>query len=366
MIRSRIKVCGSTSTTATTTTMTNFRPMSTLVKRQGRGISQQVTAPAGNRNINNQQKQPMLLIPCPTLTTALPRLRALFAKKSSNGVFPLFSPAVTKRIWENVDHAKNNNNNNNNNTSNEVGGGHRNRRRQEAAILVSLVSLQAGGDGGRVEDGPSLLFTVRASHLTTHAAEVSFPGGHFDNGGISGGSNNENNADSIGGGGRGRGGGDVTLEDTAIREAQEELLGHDYPWHAVKQQDDNDDHGGVVAPAANGVEILGRATALPSITGTSVTPIIAVLPYIISNDTFPGNEQEVDEVFYVSLKDLVNMETMEPSPRFQSDIPVYPVGPGKKIWGLTAVVTRPILHNLFKPIFLSSSSSPTDKQQKSI
>ena len=118
--------------------------------------------------------------------------------------------------------------------------------------------------------------------------------------------------------------------------------------------DGDDDNTDTVAGVVAGVEILGRATALPSIAGTSVTPIIAVLPYMISTDTFSGNKQEVDEVFSVSLKDLVNMEVFEPSPsRFGgADMPVYPVGPGKKIWGLTAVVTRPILHKLFKPVFL--------------
>jgi 8-oxo-dGTP pyrophosphatase MutT (NUDIX family) len=261
--------------TTTTTSRKNVVTAMTMAKRV---LSQQV-----NNNINSLEK-------CPTLVSALPRLRTLLTKLShaNAGIFPLFRPSATKRIWQTM----------------ELGQSSSNEHRRQAAILVPLVSLQGV---------PSLLFTVRSSHLSTHAAEVSFPGGHFDDGG-----------------------GDVTLEDTAIREAKEELLGHaTYPWHLP-----------------DSVELLGRATTLPSITGTPVTPILAVLPYIISAETFPGNPDEVEEIFTVSLVDLVHMETMEASERFQSDIPVYPVGPGQKIWGLTAVVTRPILHKLLKPIFL--------------
>jgi 8-oxo-dGTP pyrophosphatase MutT (NUDIX family) len=227
-----------------------------------------------------------------TLTDAIPKLRKLFAKEANgDNSFPLFTPNVQDRIWHTV----------------PINQG------REAAVLVPLVSY-----GGV----PSLLFTTRSSNLPTHASEVSFPGGHFD--------------EAV----------DASLEETAVREAQEELLG-DYPWDAV--------------------EILGRATPVPSMNGTPVTPIIGVLPYDISSETFPGSPDEVDNVFCVPLEDLVRMETTELSNRFQSDIPVFPAGDNQKIWGLTAVVTRPLLHKLFKPIFLqnnrdsASSSTPPSK-----
>jgi hypothetical protein len=234
--------------------------------------------------------------PAKQLMDALPKLRLRFERKSKSlamphvtgastagtstealPVFPLFSAKAEESVWKTVPLNPD----------------------RQAAILVPLVEIH---------NEPSLLFTARSSALPTHASEVSFPGGHFD-------------ADV-----------DTTLEDTALREAQEELLG-DYDWK-------------------NGVEILGRASSLPSISGTPVTPILAVITQSIAADTFPGHKGEVEEVFCVSIKKLLEVETSEDSPRFRSRIPVYPIGE-TRIWGLTAVVTRPILHQLLKPIFCS-------------
>lgn len=200
-----------------------------------------------------------------SVKNAIPKLRALFQKKANGqNLFPLFPPKRQEMIWKNV------------NAPNE----------RTAAVLVPLVSY---------EGEPSLLFTTRSSHLPTHASEVSFPGGHYDQ-----------ELDSC-------------LQDTAIREAQEELLG-DYPWEDV--------------------EIIGKATPLPSITGMPVTPVIAVLPHEIVENTFPGSPEEVDDVFCVSLNELLEVETSQASERFQSNVPVFPALNGKKIWGLTAIVTR--------------------------
>ncbi|KAG7336771.1 NUDIX domain containing protein [Nitzschia inconspicua] len=225
---------------------------------------------------------------------ALPKLKELYTRKAkpfyvstmkerNNDVpvvFPLFSPKAQEHVWKTVpiNHDR------------------------QAAILVPLLEYQGE---------PSLLFTKRSSSLPTHASEVSFPGGHFDN-----------NVDN-------------SLEDTAIREAQEELLG-DYDWEQI--------------------QLIGRASPLPSINGTPVVPILAVLtqPVISSINTFPGNVDEVDEVFVVSLSKLLEVETVEDSQRFRTKIPVFPLD-HHKIWGLTAVVTRPILHQLLKPAFCLSS-----------
>lgn len=216
------------------------------------------------------------LVECKIISAALPRLKEVFAEGSnSDNIFPLFGLKANELVWKTV----------------------KLNLERRAAVLVPLVSY---------EGIPSLLFTTRSSNLPTHANEVSFPGGHFD--------------EST----------DERLEDTAIREAQEELLG-DYPWDEV--------------------EILGSATPLPSIRGIPVTPIIGILPYEISADTFPGDQGEVDEIFCVSLEDLISMETNEYSERFRSKIPVFPAGENKRIWGLTAVITRPLLHKLFKPVF---------------
>ena len=213
------------------------------------------------------------------LDEAIPKLRQALAYHANEeeNTFPIFPPKIHEKVWQTVpiDHAR------------------------KAAVLVPLVSF---------EGVPSLLFTMRSSNLPTHASEVSFPGGHFDEG--------------I----------DASLEETAIRETREELLG-DYPWEDI--------------------EIIGRGSTVPSIRGTPVTPIVGVLPYEISHDSFPGSPDEVDEVFCVALSDLINIETAEPSKRFKTLIPVFPTRQGRKIWGLTAVVTKPLLHKLFKPIFLA-------------
>ena len=66
---------------------------------------------------------------------------------------------------------------------------------------------------------------------------------------------------------------------------------------------------------------------------------------------------EVEEIFCVKLEDLVAMERSEPNERFRSHIPEYPVSSTKRIWGLTAVITRPILHKLLKPVFLNGRST---------
>ena len=200
-----------------------------------------------------------------SVKNAIPQLRSLFQKKASGqNLFPLFPPKRQELIWKNAE------------PPNE----------RKAAVLVPLVSY---------EGKPSLLFTTRSSQLPTHASEVSFPGGHYDK-----------ELDSC-------------LEDTAMREAQEELLG-DYAWEDV--------------------EIIGKAIPLPSITGMPVTPVIAVLPHEIDENTFPGSPDEVDDVFCVQLDELLEVETSQKSERFQSNVPVFPALNGKKIWGLTAIVTR--------------------------
>ena len=202
-----------------------------------------------------------------SVKNAIPRLRSLLQKKANeHGAFPLFTAKQEKLMWKNTPI----------------------NRERKAAILVPLVSY---------EGQPSLLFTTRSRHLPTHASEVSFPGGHHD--------------EAI----------DDSLEETAIREAKEELLG-EYPWEDV--------------------ETIGRASSLPSITGMPVTPVIAVLPHDIDRDTFPfpGCPSEVEDVFCVSLKELLEIETSQKSERFRTHVPVFPALNGKKIWGLTAIVTR--------------------------
>jgi nudix motif 8 len=178
---------------------------------------------------------------------------------------------------------------------------------RQAAVLVLLC---------QVSNQPSLLFTKRAGHLKSHSAEISFPGGHFDEGS------------------------DKTLRGTALRETSEELLPAD-------------------TGLLDAIEMFGQASWLPSIKGTPVTPYFGVLNHAFEDinaivAAFPGDPQEVEAVFCVSLQDLLNIESAHELPNNRFGIrmaPVFPTREYGRIWGLTAFIVRPYLHRLLKPVF---------------
>jgi 8-oxo-dGTP pyrophosphatase MutT (NUDIX family) len=102
-------------------------------------------------------------------------------------------------------------------------------------------------------EGPRMILTKRSSHLQHHPGQVAFPGGKID-------------------------AGDGSPEAAALREASEEI--------------------GLSAAL---VTILGRLPAHETVTGFTVTPVLAV----VRGDFVPVPEAgEVDEVFSVPL-DLV-------------------------------------------------------------
>jgi len=196
-------------------------------------------------------------------------------------------------------------------------GGTKGRQRpRPAAVLVPLCT---------VNNVPSILFTLRSATLSSHAGQIAFPGGHADCG-------------------------EMAIQ-TALRETQEELLGH----HSK-----SDDAG---YDFDNGIAILGQAQAVPSVTGNMVTPIIGALTDDLpSHDAihvmFPGNEGEVDEVFAMSIDELLSVETSQELKRLGTMGPVYPAGENRgKIWGLTAIILRPILHKILVPAGFVSSIS---------
>jgi hypothetical protein len=224
-----------------------------------------------------------------------------------------------------------------------------------AAVLVLLIS---------VDGRPSLVFTRRSAHLSQHAAQISFPGGHYDaalDGDVvddDGGDNKINHRHLI---------------RTALREAQAEL----YP---PRPPDDND--GSSAAPSSihdfwtTHVKILGVGTPLPSIRGVLVHPVFADL-LVDDDDNFtsttiatmwPGHPDEVDQVFTVPVCDLLANETTQylPATRFNpSDqrAPVYPTLDGT-IWGLTAHILRPTLHRLFRPILCCRRHQNDDEHEQ--
>jgi len=111
----------------------------------------------------------------------------------------------------------------------------------ESAVLIPLIE----------EDNQlSVLLTKRASHLKHHGGQVCFPGGKVEQQ-------------------------DNSFVDTALREAQEEI--------------------GI---ATDKVKILGQLHPFQTITGFSITPVVALIP---SNVQYNIDKNEVAEIFHVPL-----------------------------------------------------------------
>ena len=161
---------------------------------------------------------------------------------------------------------------------------------RQAGVLLLLYPLD--GNGGALH----LVLTVRTPELFHHSGQVSLPGGGWEEG-------------------------DASLEEAALREAQEEI--------------------GVVA---DGLELLGPLTPLyipPS--DNLVHPFVA---YAARRPTFEPDPVEVAELLEVSLRLLLN-----PATRREEDwtwrgaplhVPFYAVG-GHKVWGATAIVLAEFL-----------------------
>ena len=227
-----------------------------------------------------------------SLQEALPRLQQGFQHATRNtpdGIFPLLTPQQMNTFASQYDWNS------------------RHFEQREASVLVLLCSLQGS---------MSVVFTRRAAHLNLHASEISFPGGHYQPQQ------------------------DTSLQDTAIREAMEELC----PQPESLLHDSN-------------LRILGQASRIPSLNGTPVTPILACLTHDLSGHSnnissyFPGDPSEVDLVFAVSVQDLIQHETSERLPENRFGMTMAPVFPSEhgKIWGLTALILRPLLHKWLKP-----------------
>ena len=154
------------------------------------------------------------------------------------------------------------------------------RKLRAAAVLVAVIP------------GKGVLLTKRASHLKHHPGQIAFPGGKLD-------------------------ATDASLEDCALREAQEE-----------------------VGLPLESVQILGRLPTHETVTGFVITPILAYMP----QPFVPVPEQgEVDEVFTVPLSHLIDPRRYAiESRRWQGQTRRYyavPWGP-YYIWGATARILR--------------------------
>jgi 8-oxo-dGTP pyrophosphatase MutT (NUDIX family) len=220
--------------------------------------------------------------PSPILLRALPLLKQEFTKQATkDGVFPIFSKKVHEYAWRQYPKIPAN---------------------RGAAVLIPVCSFQ---------DKPSILFTKRASHLSSHSSEISFPGGHVEPA-------------------------DESLEAAALRETREEIY----------------------TPLDN-VVILGKGTTVPSLKGTPVTPVLALLPNNLDESILNGDPSEVDRVFCISIETLMQEETSKHLKRLGRHAPVYS-SPCGDIWGLTAFILRPFLHKLLQPVFEKVSRTDDD------
>eukprot|EP00545_Synedropsis_sp_CCMP1620_P001209 CAMPEP_0119017820 /NCGR_PEP_ID=MMETSP1176-20130426/17802_1 /TAXON_ID=265551 /ORGANISM="Synedropsis recta cf, Strain CCMP1620" /LENGTH=291 /DNA_ID=CAMNT_0006971663 /DNA_START=51 /DNA_END=922 /DNA_ORIENTATION=+ len=258
-------------------------------------------------------------------TSLAARLKEQFERHcNADGLFPTLTPAQSKTAWSQFP------------TSADT-------EKRSAAVLIPIISFHKNSTSSssskhnnqEIEDF-HILFTQRSSHMRTHAAEISFPGGGLEHG-------------------------DETLLDTALRETQEELL-HAPQFHWT---------------------VIGQGVAVPSIRGIPVTPILAIGSVCLVDEEddstdatmssssqsstsksisklFPGNPDEVQRVFSISVNELLRVKTSKPLPgRLGTPAPVFPVRlnddddeEAVDIWGLTAYVLQPILQKVLKPVLV--------------
>jgi len=154
-----------------------------------------------------------------------------------------------------------------------------------AAVLIPLVWF---GDEWH------LVYTRRTDYVETHKGQVSFPGGACDPG-------------------------ETTPEQTALREAEEEIGLH-----------------------PNDVRVLGHLNPMITITSFRVSPVVGVIPWPY---TFLVESNEVARVFTIPISFLSDKKN-----RWEFKLPgrrygliVYHPFDGELLWGATAVMTDSFL-----------------------
>ena len=157
-----------------------------------------------------------------------------------------------------------------------------------AAVLIPMVWF---GDEWH------LVFTRRTDNVETHKGQVSFPGGACDPG-------------------------EITPEQTALREAEEEIGLH-----------------------PNDVRVLGQLNPMITITSFRVSPVVGVIPWPY---TFMLESNEVARVFTIPISFLSDKKN-----RWEFKLPgrrygviVYHPFDGELLWGATAVMTDSLLNIL--------------------
>lgn len=157
-----------------------------------------------------------------------------------------------------------------------------------AAVLLPLL---------RMEGEWHLLFTRRTERVEAHKGQVSFPGGACDVG-------------------------ETTAEETALREAEEEIGLN--PQH---------------------VRVLGRLNHLITVTYFRVRPVVGVIPWPY---TFRVSTIEVARLFTIPLHWLANRQNYWefPLPDSSRSVIAYHPYDGELLWGATARMTVNFLETL--------------------
>lgn len=150
--------------------------------------------------------------------------------------------------------------------------------RREAAVLAPVIERDGAAN---------LLFTKRAEHLGRHPGQMSFPGG-------------------------GREPRDVTLRDTALREADEEI-----------------------GLRASEVDVVGRIDDVTTTSDYAVRPFVGVAP----DREYVGDESEVAEVAVLPVDGLTDPRNYESERRVHPEygdhrIHIFRVD-GYTVWGAT-------------------------------
>ncbi len=149
----------------------------------------------------------------------------------------------------------------------------------QAAVLVLLLEEGAG---------PTLVLERRADDLSNHAGQIAFPGGAADPE-------------------------DASPEETALREAREEI-----------------------GLESRFVEVLGRLPDLRTPTGYVITPVVGVAPGTVDLHPSPS---EVDRILRVPVSRLLEAGAFQLVPRRSHGLLIWStavIHRGDVIWGATA------------------------------
>mgnify|MGYP000681132686 CR=1 FL=1 len=157
---------------------------------------------------------------------------------------------------------------------------------REAAVLVGIVEKPSGSH---------LLFTRRADHLDDHPGQMSFPGGGYEPT-------------------------DLDLEETALREAREE-----------------------VGLAPSEATIVGRLDDIRTVSEYAIRPFVGYVP----DRSYEPNDGEVAEIAVLSVAALTDPENYETECRDHPDhgsvqLHYFHVD-GYTVWGATARLLTQLL-----------------------